>query len=129
MKGENNMSLTQALGKRDHKEEKENAVQMREIRLEPAADVFRGENGVRVLVDLPGVTADTLEINLHDGILNIEGRAERGETLTRVYSRAFRVDRRIDTEAISADVRQGVLSLTLPFRAEAQPRRIAVQTA
>jgi len=122
------MSMTDVLSKRERKEEKE-AVPVREIRLEPAADVFRGENGVRVMVDLPGVTADTLEVNLHDGILNIEGRAERGEGLTRAYSRAFRVDRRIDTEAIIADVRQGVLTLTLPFRAEAQPRRIAVQTA
>lgn len=122
------MSLTEALTKREHKEDKD-AVPVQEIRLEPAADVFRGENGVRVMVDLPGVTADTLEVNLHDGVLNIEGRAERGQNLTRVYSRAFRVDRRIDTEAISADVRQGVLTLTLPFRAEAQPRRIAVRTA
>jgi len=98
----------------------------REVRIEPAADVFRDAEGVRLLVDLPGVAEDGLHVQLHDGILKIEGRAERGAGVTRLYQRAFRVDRRIDAEAIQAKVRQGVLTLRLPFRAEAQPRRIQV---
>lgn len=103
--------------------------QPREVRLEPAADVFRDTNGVRVLVDLPGVREDGLQVEMHDGVLTIEGRAARGENLVRVYNRSFRVDRRIDTEAIDARVSRGVLTLALPFRAEAQPRRIEVKTA
>lgn len=122
------MSLTQALTK-SRTETPAEAQPMKEIRLEPSADVFRDESGVRVLVDLPGVTPETLDVQLHDGVLTLEARAPRGENLTRVYSRAFRVDRRIDTDAIRADVSQGVLTLALPFRAEAQPRRIEVKTA
>ncbi|MCC5850053.1 MAG: Hsp20/alpha crystallin family protein [Verrucomicrobia bacterium] len=99
----------------------------RELRLEPAADVFRDDQGVRVLVDLPGVSEDALDVQLHDGVLNIEGRAPRGDDITRVYNRSFRVDSRIDTQAIDATMRLGVLTLTLPFRAEAQPRRITVK--
>jgi HSP20 family protein len=98
----------------------------REVRVEPAADVFRDAEGVRLLVDLPGVAEDGLNVQLHDGVLKIEGKAERGAGVTRLYQRAFRVDRRIDAEAIQAKVRQGVLTLRLPFRAEAQPRRIQV---
>lgn len=108
------------------KTEEAQAVPVREIRLEPSADVFRSENGVRVLVDLPGVTESDLDVQLHDGVLTIEGRAHRGENTLRVYSRSFRVDRRIDTEQIHANVAQGVLTLSLPLRAEAQPRKIAV---
>ncbi len=111
------------------KAEEKEAVPVREIRLEPAADVFRDENGVRVLVDLPGVTDADLDVQLHDGVLTLEGRATRGENVTRVYSRSFRVDRRIDTEQIEASVAQGVLTLKLPFRAEAQPRKIAVKAS
>lgn len=115
------------------KPQEENTVreptQIREVRLEPAADVFRDTNGVRVLVDLPGVKEDGLQVEMHDGVLTIEGRAERGENLVRVYNRSFRVDRRIDTGAIEARVSRGVLTLTLPFRAEAQPKRIEVKTA
>jgi HSP20 family protein len=98
----------------------------REIRVEPVADVFRDAEGVRLLVDLPGVAEEGLSVQLQDGVLNIEGRAERGGGVVRLYQRAFRVDRRIDGEAIEAKVRQGVLTLRLPFRAEAQPRRIQV---
>lgn len=108
------------------KSEEKDAVPVQEVRLEPAADVFRNENGVRVLVDLPGVTESDLDVQLHDGVLAIEGRARRDENVERVYSRSFSVDRRIDTENINATVAQGVLTLTLPFRAEAQPRKIAV---
>lgn len=102
--------------------------QPREVRLEPSADVFRSEKGVRVLVDLPGVEASGLDVQLHDGVLTIEGRSPRSDDLHRVYSRSFRVDRRIDTGAIEAGMRLGVLTLTLPFRAEAQPRRIEVKS-
>ena len=108
-------------------QEDREAVPVREIRIEPAADVFRDEKGVRVLVDLPGVTESNVDVQLHDGVLTIEGRADRGENTVRVYSRSFRVDRRIDTEQIDAGVAQGVLTLILPFRAEVQPRRIAVK--
>jgi HSP20 family protein len=111
------------------KSEEKEAVPVREIRLEPAADVFRSENGVRVLVDLPGVAESDLDVQLHDGVLTIEGRAHRAENTLRVYSRSFRVDRRIDTEQIQANVAQGVLTLSLPFRAEAQPRKIAVNAS
>lgn len=107
--------------------ETKEAVEVREIRMEPAADVFRDEQGVRVLVDLPGVTESDLDVQLHDGVLTIEGRADRGEGVVRVYSRSFRVDRRMDTEKIGATVADGVLTLALPFREEAQPRKIAVR--
>lgn len=102
-------------------------IRPREVRLEPSADVFRNEQGVRVLVDLPGVEDSGLDVQLHDGVLTIEGRSPRADDLHRVYTRSFRVDRRIDTEAITAEMRLGVLTLTLPFRAEAQPRRIEVK--
>ncbi len=110
-------------------QEENEAVPVREIRFEPAADVFRDDNGVRVLVDLPGVKESDVDVQLHDGVLTLEGRAHRGDNTLRVYSRSFRVDRRIDTGQIDATVAQGVLTLTLPFRAEAQPRRIAVKAS
>lgn len=129
------MTATKEMVKNNEKEVRDSSRQgevrearpERELRLEPAADVFRDERGVRVLVDLPGVSEDALDVQLHDGVLQIEGRAPRNEEITRVYNRSFRVDSRIDTQAIDATMRLGVLTLTLPFRAEAQPRRITVK--
>jgi HSP20 family molecular chaperone IbpA len=100
-----------------------------EIRLRPAADVYRGEEGVRILLDVPGAGASDVEVHVHDGILSVEARAERKEAETRLYARSFRVDRRLDVEAIEAELRHGVLTLRLPVHEEAKPRKIEVKAS
>lgn len=105
------------------------AVPTRDVQIEPLADVYRDANGVRLLVDLPGATEKDLELQVHDGVLSLKARVQRGDNVVRVYSRAFRVDRRIDLDRIEASIARGVLTLLLPFRAEAQPKRIEVKSA
>jgi HSP20 family protein len=104
------------------------AVPTRDVQIEPLADVYRNDNGVRLLVDLPGATEKDLDLQVHDGVLSLKARVDRAEHQTRVYTRAFRVDRRIDLDKIEAKIAQGVLTLHLPFRVEAQPKRIEVKS-
>lgn len=103
---------------------------------QPNADIGEKADGVWLTVDLPGVDQDSVEVELNEGVLNIEGRVAVGEydDLRPVYSeynvgnfeRRFRVSNRLDPRGIRARIEHGVLHLFLPKPEEARPRTIAV---
>lgn len=103
--------------------------EVEEVRLRPTADVYRGEDGVRILLDVPGTDPSNVNVEVHDGVLSIEARATRGDREVRVYERSFRVDRRLDVEGVEAGLRNGVLALNLPVHEEAKPRKIEVKAS
>jgi len=103
-----------------------NVAKLEEVHMRPAADVYRNKDEVRILMDLPGARSEDVQVEAHDGVLKVEARVSRGEEL-RVYERAFRLDRRLDVSAIEASLKHGVLTLGLPFRAEALPQKIEVR--
>lgn len=105
--------------------EKSAVAKLDEVRVRPAADVYRNEDAVRILLDVPGARAEDLSVEAHDGVLKTEARVTRGEQV-RIYERAFRLDRRLDVSAIDASLQNGVLTLRLPFREEALPKKIEV---
>ncbi|NUA27808.1 Hsp20/alpha crystallin family protein [Cupriavidus basilensis] len=106
------------------------------VTLLPAVDIFEDSNGVTVWADLPGVTKDKLIVNVHDGNLHIEAeamvptpsglRVQHAEIREPHFARAFSLSPEFDTSKIDAQLRDGVLKLTIPRRDEARPRRIAV---
>lgn len=102
---------------------------LQQIRIRPEADVYRSKEAVRILMDVPGAREQDLEVDIHNDVLSIVARVERGEQEMRVYERSFRLDRHMDTQAVEATLQRGVLTLHVPFREEAQPKRIAVKTA
>ena len=103
----------------------------------PAADVFETEDALTVVMEVPGVTRQAVEIELKEGVLRVEGRIDAAKYggLEPVYteynvghwSRAFAPSDAVDQERIGAQLEDGVLTLTLPKTAEARPRRIAVR--
>ena len=102
--------------------------------------VLLRETEVAILIDadLPGVKADQLQISVDHGVLTIHGAvSEPGRTgFARVhreyeaadFHRALTLPDNVDTGAISASTRNGVVTITLPKIKAAQPRRIAVTT-
>ena len=102
----------------------------------PNADIGETREGVWLAVDLPGVEQDSVEVELDDGVLTIEGRVVLGDyaDLRPLYSeynvgnfeRRFRVSQRIDPKGIQARIEHGVLHLLLPKPEDAKPRTIAV---
>src|SRR4051812_38124342 len=103
------------------------------------ADVIVGENDLLLTMDLPGLTADDLEIELLDGYLSVRGerrRPEVGEGKSFVHTeRPFgRFERRIklpdgvDPESIMARMDNGVLSLIVPKPERLKPKSIAIGT-
>ena len=103
----------------------------------PAVDVFENRDGITLLADLPGVPEDRLDIQIEADTLTIEGEIgldvpqeiKAGHTdvgLSR-YRRVFTLSKELDADQVSADLRNGVLTLRIPKAAHAQARKIAVQ--
>jgi HSP20 family molecular chaperone IbpA len=109
----------------------------RKINLLPPVDVIEDANGVTVWADLPGVPRDKLDVKVRDGNLSIEAEAvlpvsanlklQLAEIRAPYFARTFALSPDFDTSKIEANLRDGVLKLTIPRREEARPRRIPVQ--
>jgi len=102
--------------------------------LTPPVDIFEIEDGLAVVVDLPGVDKEHVEINVDNNVLTIKGTLqyeEHGEALysefeLRSFYRQFELSDEIDQEKIRADMKNGVLTIRLPKAEKAKPRRIKV---
>lgn len=102
----------------------------------PNVDIFETETSLTILADLPGVTSENLDIDLHEDVLSIIGHIteekEEGENhLLKEYEigqfiRKFTLPEVIDQEKIKADLADGVLRLALPKIEKAKPRKITV---
>lgn len=102
----------------------------------PTADIYETKDALKVILEMPGVEKGNVSVHVEDGVLNVEGRLE----LTKYqglqplyteynighYARSFRLSNKIDQDKIGAELKEGVLSLTLPKVEEAKPRTIQV---
>ena len=103
----------------------------------PNTDIYETEDAITCVVEMPGVEKDKVDITVEDDILQIEGQiefanyAEMQPVYTEYnighYSRRFNLSSRIDQGKISADIKDGVLTLVLPKAEEAKPRRITIK--
>ncbi len=103
----------------------------------PAVDIFETDTELSVVVDMPGIHPDDIEIDLRENILTLVGESKeeqpKGEDLLVEYKsggyyRTFRVNDLIDHDKIAASMSDGVLTLKLPKSAKATPRKIPVVT-
>lgn len=103
----------------------------------PDVDIFETDHALTLLVDMPGVSSDSLTIDLRDDTLTITGNASPGirageESLlmeydTGTYYRQFSLSEIVDQNKIDAQLKNGVLRLILPKVERAAPRKIAVR--
>lgn len=102
----------------------------------PNTDIFETENALTVVVEMPGVEKDKVDIDIENDVLLIEGLidftqyAEMQPVYTEYnvghYSRKFSLSNKIDQNKISAEMKDGVLTLTLPMAETAKPRKIKI---
>lgn len=102
----------------------------------PYIDIQETPEELTLLADLPGASADGVDVTFENGTLTLHAKvADRGVTganyLWREYGvgdfhREFTVSEAIDAERIQAEFRDGVLTLHLPKTPVAKPRRITV---
>ena len=103
----------------------------------PLTDIYESQDALTVILEMPGVQKDNIDVRVEDGTLSIEGRLdlEKYQGLVPLYTeynigyyaRSFRLSSKIDQSKIAADLKDGVLSLTLPKAEEAKPRTIKVK--
>ncbi|MEQ8676705.1 MAG: Hsp20/alpha crystallin family protein [Aggregatilineales bacterium] len=104
-----------------------------------ALDVNETDDDYTIVADLPGVSADNIHINLHDGVLTInaeipeqtiEREGERSLIRERRYgrfSRSVRLPQAVNDASVEADYDGGILKLTLPKAEEVKPKAIPVR--
>jgi HSP20 family protein len=102
----------------------------------PNVDIYELADQLVVQADMPGTKTDQIDIQFEDGSLTIHGRVpqrqeSQGPYLRNEYGvgdfyRTFRVSEQIDASRISADYRDGVLTLHLPKTEALKPRKIKV---
>jgi HSP20 family molecular chaperone IbpA len=103
----------------------------------PNADIYETPDALSVVLEMPGVEKSNVDIRVEQGILNVEGRLDLSkyqglqplytEYNVGHYARSFQLSSKIDQNAIQAELKDGVLSLTLPKAEQAKPRKIQVR--
>lgn len=103
----------------------------------PSVDIYETEHELVVKADLPDIKPEELDIRVENNILTIRGERKfetkvdeknylRVERTFGSFSRSFALANTVNTEAIKADYKDGVLTLTVPKREEAKPKQIKV---
>ena len=107
-----------------------------DIIFKPDVDIFESDREITLLADMPGVSADSVNIDLRNGVLTIAGDIKSwegpDEADVRVefeigkYYRQFTLSDAIDQEKIEANLEDGALRLSLPKAQKAIPRPITI---
>ena len=103
----------------------------------PPVDIYEGKDAILVRAELPGVKAEDVHINVENNVLTLSGERRfekendndgwhRVESVYGSFSRSFALPNTVSSEGIEANMDAGILTLRVPKRAEAQPRRIQV---
>ena len=105
----------------------------------PLTDIVESDDGVTLMLEMPGVAAEDVDITLEKRVLTVRGKVHAaqpdklelayGEYGVGDFERAFTMSDDFDPERIGATVTNGLLTVTLPRAAEAQPKKIAVAAA
>jgi len=110
-----------------------------ESALRPRVEVFENAEGITLIADLPGVSSERLNVQVDKDTLLIEGNADiampegmqalHAEVRSKLYRRSFALSSELDPDAIAAKLKDGVLTLHIPKRAEVRPRKVEVKVA
>jgi HSP20 family protein len=107
----------------------------------PPVDIYQnGDHEMVLKVELPGLSRNDIDVRVENNTLTIRGERKRDaevkdENYHRVersygaFTRSFSLPNTVDSEKVSADYRDGVLTVKLPTREEVKPRQIQVQVS
>jgi HSP20 family molecular chaperone IbpA len=102
----------------------------------PQTDIFETSEALTLVLEMPGVDKGSVEVKVESDVLNIEGRVDFSnydglqplytEYNVGHYARSFRLSSKIEQDGISAELRDGVMTLLLPKAEKAKARKIEV---
>ena len=100
-------------------------------------DIYEDTDGITLQADMPGVSRDRLNVHVDGESLLIEGSLQfdlpkdakpvYADIRSSTYRRSFVLSRELETDKIQANLKDGVLTVRIPKRAELRPRRIQVK--
>lgn len=103
----------------------------------PSVDIVEDKDGLTVMADMPGARREDIDIQFEKGVLTLHGRVQRRQPEDTAFllaeydegdfHRTFTVSELIDASRITAEFKEGVLTLKLPKVEAARPRKIEVQ--
>ena len=103
----------------------------------PNTDIYETDEGLTLVMEIPGVEKKDVVVNLENDTLRVEGQIDfsKYEALEPVYAeynvghfvRAFSLSNKIDQDGITAELEDGVLTLTLKKAKQAGPTRISIK--
>ncbi len=102
----------------------------------PASDIYESQDALTVILEMPGVDREHIDLRVEDGVLSVTGNLdfEKYKGLLPLYTeynvgnykRSFRLSSAIDQNKIKAELKDGVLTLVLPKAEKAKPKTIQV---
>jgi len=103
----------------------------------PSVDILERDGNLMLRAELPGMSEKQIELKLEGNTLTLKGerRIEKEDDKTNyhrvecsygTFTRTFRLPDTVDSQKISADYKNGVLTITIPQRPEVRPREIPV---
>jgi HSP20 family molecular chaperone IbpA len=102
--------------------------------LRPRVDIYETDRSFVLLADMPGVEPQGVDVEAERNMLVIRGHCAPAETTPDYqefelgdYQRAFTLSEDLDTDHITATLREGVLRVEIPKSPEAQPKKIPVR--
>jgi HSP20 family protein len=104
----------------------------------PAVDIYEDDGSITLSVELPGMKAEEIHVDLQDNVLTLSGerkleRSDEREGYHRVersygsFSRSFSLPENVDGEKCDAEMTDGVLRVKLPKRPQPEPKKIEVK--
>lgn len=109
-----------------------------DVVLLPPVDIFEDADGIVLQMDMPGVSKDRLNIQADRNALLVEGSAKidtpegmealYADVRSTDYRRSFTLTSELDSDKIDANLKDGVLTVRIPKRAELRPRKVEVRT-
>lgn len=105
--------------------------------LTPAVDVVENKDNLVVTADLPGINKDDIDISITNSVLTIKGEKQdeeetddkkvyRRESWSGSFQRTVTLPNTVDPDKVKAEMKNGVLNITLPKKEEAKPKKIDV---
>jgi HSP20 family molecular chaperone IbpA len=108
-----------------------------EFAMRPPVDIFEDAHGIMVVAEMPGVSKERLNVQADRNSLRIEGEAVidmpkgmeaiHADVQSTRYARTFVLSGELETDAIDAKLKDGVLTVRIPKRSEFRPRKIEVR--
>jgi HSP20 family protein len=103
----------------------------------PAASVINGEQGVTLLISLPGLSREEVQVKLDGNMLRVSGVRKNpvaadnkdklsGEIYFGSFNRSFQLAENLDTEAINAQMEHGMLRVHIPLKSQTIPKQIII---